>query len=152
MANPSPQLRIVRLPHGLSVELPQYASVGASGLDIRARVDTSVVITPGASALIPTGLALEIPAGYEGQVRPRSGLALKHRLMVVNSPGTIDADYRGELKIILGNFGAEPFTVNDGDRIAQLVIGPVTRVEIHEAAELSGTVRGVGGFGSTGKS
>ena len=131
-----PDVRIKRLPHGRNAELPAYASEGASGLDLRACVEAPLVIQPGATALIPTGLAFEIPRGYEGQVRARSGLALKHTLMVVNAPGTIDADYRGELKVILGNFGKEPFTVNHGERIAQLVICPVVQAKLIETQEL----------------
>ena len=145
------QLNFMRLPHSRGLEAPAYASAGASGLDLRACLESPVTIAAGASALVPTGFAVEIPQGYEGQVRPRSGLALKSRVMVVNSPGTIDCDYRGELKIILGNFGAEPFTIAHGDRIAQLCICPVARCDVREVKELSSSDRAAGGFGSTGK-
>ncbi|GHV73608.1 deoxyuridine 5'-triphosphate nucleotidohydrolase [Spirochaetia bacterium] len=130
--------------------LPEYATDGAAGADIRARTPLPIVIPPLGRARIPTGLALEITPGYEAQVRPRSGLAAKWGVTVLNSPGTIDSDYRGELGIILVNLGQEPFTVHDGDRIAQLVIAPVCRARMVEAASLSGTERGEGGFGSTG--
>jgi dUTP pyrophosphatase len=138
------------LPHGADLPLPAYATEGAAGLDLYAAVDAPVVIAPGSRALIPTGLSMAIPRGYEGQLRPRSGLALKHGITVLNSPGTIDWDYRGELKALLVNHGAEPFTVERGMRIAQLVIAPVTRVALRAVADLEGTVRGAGGYGSTG--
>ena len=130
---------------------PVYASEGAAGADLRAAVNGSVTLAPGARAVIPTGLVLEIPEGLEGVVRARSGLALRHGLGLLNGPGTIDSDYRGEVKVILGNFGQEPFTVNRGERIAQLVIAPVARAEWDEREELDGTGRGAGGFGHTGK-
>jgi dUTP pyrophosphatase len=133
-----------------SAWLPEYASGGAAGADLRARIAEPIVIPPLGRARIPTGLALEIPLSYEAQVRPRSGLAAKWGVTVLNSPGTIDADYRGELGILLVNLGQEPFTVHDGDRIAQLVIAPVCRAEMAIAASLSETERGEGGFGSTG--
>ena len=145
-------VKFCRLDQAGSTQLPAYASEGASGLDLRACLDEPVSIEPGSNALIATGLALEIPLGFEGQVRPRSGLALKHSIMVVNSPGTIDADYRGELKVILGNFGSEPFMINGGDRIAQLVICPVVQAQVVEVETLSDTERNAGGFGSTGVS
>jgi dUTP pyrophosphatase len=131
--------------------LPEYATAGAAGADIRAHLDQEAVIPPLGRVRIPTGLSLEIPPGFEAQVRPRSGLAARHGVTVLNSPGTIDSDYRGELEIILINLGSEAFTVNDGDRIAQLVIAPVSRALIEETAVLTGTERGSGGFGSTGK-
>jgi dUTP pyrophosphatase len=130
--------------------LPSYESGSASGMDLRALTGEDIVIPPLGRAKIPTGLFVEIPSGYEGQVRPRSGLALRSGVTVLNSPGTIDSDYRGELEIVLINLGAEPFTVKNGDRIAQMVISPVLRVEIVEAETLSETKRGGGGFGSTG--
>jgi dUTP pyrophosphatase len=130
--------------------LPEYATGGAAGADIRARIAEPVVIPPLGRARIPTGLALELPPSYEAQVRPRSGLAAKWGVTALNSPGTIDADYRGELGILLVNLGQEPFTVHDGDRIAQMVIAPVCRARMVEAASLSSTERGEGGFGSTG--
>lgn len=133
-----------------AVALPTYATADAAGLDLRAAIDEPVVLAPGERGLVPTGLALAIPRGYEGQVRPRSGLALRHGVTVVNSPGTIDADYRGEVGIVLVNHGNEPFTVNPGDRIAQLVLAPVLRAELELVDELPETERGVGGYGSTG--
>ncbi len=130
--------------------LPSYATAHSSGLDLAAAVREPLVLLPGQRALVPTGFRFEIPPGYEGQVRPRSGLALRSGISMVNSPGTIDADYRGELKVILINLGDEPFTVNRGDRIAQLVIAPVVRAELREGASLAETARGEGGFGHTG--
>jgi len=120
-------------------------------MDLRAAVREMVMIAPGSSALVPTGIAIAVPPGYEAQVRPRSGLALKHRIMVVNSPGTIDSDYRGELQVILGNFGQEPFSIARGDRIAQVVICPVAHAVLVETNDLGSTDRGAGGFGSTGR-
>jgi dUTP pyrophosphatase len=146
------QLQVRRLAHGADLPLPAYQSEGAAGLDLVAAVaaDAPVIIGPGRRALIPTGLAVALPAGTEGQVRPRSGLAARHGVTVLNSPGTIDADYRGEIQVILVNLGQEPFTVARGMRIAQLIIAPVTRVIICEARNLNETTRGVEGFGSTG--
>jgi dUTP diphosphatase len=145
-------VRVKRLPHGEGLPLPSYQSKEAAGLDVVAGVPEGapVAIPPGARALIPTGFALELPRGYEAQVRPRSGLALKHGITLLNSPGTIDSDYRGELMVILINHGAEPFLVRRGERIAQLVIAPVSHAEIVAAEELAATSRGPGGFGSTG--
>jgi dUTP pyrophosphatase len=145
-------LRVKRLPHGEGLPLPSYQSTHAAGLDVVAGVPQSspVEVKPGARALIPTGFALEIPVGYEAQVRPRSGLALKHGVTLLNSPGTIDSDYRGELMVILINHGSESFTVRRGDRIAQLVIAPVASVDIVAVDALGATERGQGGFGSTG--
>ena len=145
-------LRLKRLPHGEGLPLPSYQSKEAAGLDVVAGVPegAAVAIPPGARALIPTGFALELPRGYEAQVRPRSGLALKHGVTLLNSPGTIDSDYRGELMVILVNHGDEPFLVRRGERIAQLVIAPVSHAEIVAAEELAATSRGPGGFGSTG--
>jgi dUTP pyrophosphatase len=131
-------------------EAPNYETAGASGMDVRACIDTIVRIPAGAAAAIPTGLAFEIPSGYEMQTRPRSGLALKHGITLLNSPGTIDSDYRGELAIILVNLGDKDFTVHHGDRIAQLVFAPVVRASLTETTLLSETDRGAGGFGSTG--
>jgi dUTP pyrophosphatase len=130
--------------------LPEYATGGAAGADLRARLSSPVSVPPLGRARIPTGLVLEIPEGYEGQVRPRSGLAFKHGVTVLNSPGTIDSDYRGEVSVIIINLGNEDFTVKDGDRIAQLIIAPVCRAPFAEADGLSETDRGAGGFGSTG--
>jgi dUTP pyrophosphatase len=145
-------LRVKRLPHGEGLPLPCYQSKEAAGLDVVAGVPEGapVAIPPGARALISTGFALELPRGYEAQVRPRSGLALKHGVTLLNSPGTIDSDYRGELMVILINHGDEPFIVRRGDRIAQLVIAPVSHAEIVAAEALAATARGPGGFGSTG--
>ncbi len=126
-------------------------SAAAAGMDLCACLDAPVVIAPGARALLPTGLAIALPDGHEGQVRPRSGLAAKHGVTVLNSPGTIDADYRGEVKVILVNHGAEPFTVEHAERIAQLVVAPVARVTLAEVASLDDTPRGRGGFGHTGR-
>ncbi|MDR2901227.1 MAG: dUTP diphosphatase [Treponema sp.] len=130
--------------------LPQYESKGAAGADIRARIDGNLLVNPMQTVLVSTGLKMEIPAGYECQVRPRSGLAAKYGITVLNSPGTIDSDYRGEIKVILINLGQEPYTIQDGDRIAQLVFAPVVQINIEESLELSDTSRGSGGFGSTG--
>jgi dUTP pyrophosphatase len=145
---PDPVLRIAK--KDPRIPLPRYESEGASGLDIRAFPGADLAIPPLGRARIPTGLFLEIPPGFEAQVRPRSGLAARSGLTVLNSPGTIDSDYRGELEIIVINLGSEPFTVQNGDRIAQLVIGPVCRASILETEALSSTKRGSGGFGSTG--
>lgn len=145
-------LAIQRLPHAESLDLPAYETAGAAGMDLRAAVVDPVAIAPGGRAAIPTGLIMEIPEGFEGQVRPRSGLALKHGITCLNSPGTIDSDYRGEVKVILVNLGSDPFTIERGMRIAQIVIAPVTRVEIIETTAPSQTKRGAGGFGSTGAS
>lgn len=131
-------------------EIPQYASSGASGADVRAFLDEEMILKAGTSCLIPTGLKFAIPEGYEIQVRPRSGLALKHQITVLNTPGTIDADYRGELRVILMNHGKEDFTITPGMRIAQLVLAPVVQADFVVALELAGTQRGVGGFGHTG--
>jgi dUTP pyrophosphatase len=142
----------MRLPHGADLPLPSYQSASAAGLDLLAAVgaDAPVIIAPGQRALIPTGLAIALPAGTEGQVRPRSGLAARHGVTVLNSPGTIDSDYRGEIQIILVNFGQDSFSVTRGMRIAQLIIAPVLRVTIREITKLDETTRGVAGFGSTG--
>jgi dUTP pyrophosphatase len=141
-------VRIKRLPHGDGLPLPAYATPGAAGMDVVAAED--VTLAPGARHAVATGFSLAIPEGYEVQVRPRSGLALKHGISVPNTPGTIDSDYRGELKVILINHGAEPFPIHRGDRIAQLVLAPVTLAAWQEVAELDETARGAGGFGSTG--
>jgi dUTP pyrophosphatase len=129
---------------------PERSTPGAAGFDLRACLEAPLELAPGRIALVPTGLALAIPAGYEGQVRARSGLALRHGIAVVNGPGTIDSDYRGPLGVILGNLGAEPFTVSDGDRIAQIIFAPVIPVTLEERDDLSRTDRGEGGFGHTG--
>ena len=143
-------IRVVRLPHGLGLPLPAYATPGAAGCDLLAAVDDPVILAPGARAPVPTGLLIAVPAGYELQIRPRSGLALKHGIMVANSPGTIDEDYRGELQVILLNAGTEPFVIERGMRIAQAVLAPVVRAEWVEVEALDATMRGTAGFGSTG--
>ena len=139
---------VKRLPHGAGLPLPAYATSGAAGMDVVSAED--VVIAPGARHAVATGLSVAIPQGYEIQVRPRSGLALKHGITVPNTPGTIDSDYRGELKVILINHGTKPFAVARGDRVAQLVLAPVVQAAWDELAELDATERGEGGFGSTG--
>jgi dUTP diphosphatase len=146
------EVQLTRLPHGADLPLPSYQSAAAAGLDLVAAVaaDGPVIIAPGRWASIPTGLALALPPGSEGQVRPRSGLAAQHGVTVLNAPGTIDADYRGEVKVLLVNLGPEAFTVTRGMRIAQLVIARVARVRLVETADLAATKRGAGGFGSTG--
>ena len=143
-------IRVVRLPHGVGLPLPAYATPGAAGCDLLAAVDGAVTLAPGIRALVPTGLLIAVPAGYELQIRPRSGLALKHGIMVANSPGTIDEDYRGELQVILLNAGTEPFVIERGMRIAQAVLAPVVRAEWVEVEALDATMRGTAGFGSTG--
>jgi dUTP pyrophosphatase len=146
------KVKIKRLPHADGLPLPDYQTPDAAGFDLVAAVapDTTVTILPGARVLIPTGLIFEIPKKMEAQVRPRSGLAIKHGVTVLNSPGTIDADYRGEVAVILINLGKEPFVVTRGERIAQMVIAPFARVKLREVKKLSKTKRGAGGFGSTG--
>jgi dUTP pyrophosphatase len=144
------EIRLLRLPHGADLPLPQYQSRQAAGLDLVAAIDAPVMIARGSRALIPTGLAIALPEGTEGQVRPRSGLAVRHGVSVLNAPGTIDADYRGEIQVVLINLGEEPFTVTRGMRIAQLVIAPVLRATVTGVAALDDTSRGSGGFGSTG--
>jgi len=141
---------IQRLPHAADLALPRYETEHAAGLDLSACIPADITLAPGKRALIPTGFAIALPAGYEAQVRPRSGLAAKHGVTVLNSPGTIDADYRGELGVILINHGDVAFTVSRGMRIAQLVIAAVAQAVLAEVAELSATDRGAGGFGSTG--
>lgn len=141
-------VQVKRLPHGNGLDLPRYATEGAAGMDVVSA--ETVTLQPGARHPVATGLALAIPQGFEIQVRPRSGLALKHGITVPNTPGTIDSDYRGELKVIMINHGTEPFPIERGDRIAQLVLAPVTQAGWDEVAELEDTARGAGGFGSTG--
>lgn len=138
------------LPHAAGLPLPAYASAGSAGLDLLAALDAALTLEPGARALVPTGLVIALPEGYEAQVRPRSGLALKAGLTVLNSPGTIDADYRGEIGVILVNLGPEAFTVTRGMRIAQLVVAPFSRARLRDGANLDDTERGAGGFGSSG--
>jgi len=143
-------LRIKPLPHFEGLNLPAYETKGSAGLDLSAAIDEPIVLGKGSRCLVPTGLCIELPFQHEGQIRPRSGLAVKHGVTVLNSPGTIDEDYRGEVKIPLINHGDEDFVVSRGMRIAQLIIAPVVQVEIETVSELSSTVRGSGGFGSTG--
>jgi dUTP pyrophosphatase len=146
-------LRVVQLPHAAGLPLPAYATAGAAGLDLVAALpeDAPLTLAPGARAAVPTGLVIALPPGHEGQVRPRSGLALRHGLTVLNAPGTIDEDYRGEVQVLLVNLGAEPVTLRRGERIAQLVVAPVTRVRVSQAETFEWTGRGSGGFGSTGR-
>ncbi len=148
------RVRIIQLDHAQGLPLPQYQSKGAAGLDLLAAINTQspVTLAPGARALIPTGLVLEIPAGYEAQVRPRSGLALNYGITVLNSPGTIDSDYRGEVGVVLANLGHAAYEIRRGDRIAQLVFSPVAHASLVAAKLVSSTSRGAGGFGSTGTS
>ena len=144
---------VARLPHGAGLPLPDYATPDSAGMDLLAAVDDLLSLAPGERGLVPTGLAIALPAGYEAQVRPRSGLALKHGVTVLNSPGTIDADYRGEVKVILANLGNEAFTITRGMRIAQMVVSAVTQTawrEVASDADLPESRRGAGGFGSTG--
>ncbi|MEX2616146.1 MAG: dUTP diphosphatase [Alphaproteobacteria bacterium] len=141
---------VQRLPHGADLPLPEYATAGSAGLDLLAANADPMTLAPGARILVPTGLAIALPQGYEAQVRPRSGLALKNGITVLNSPGTVDADYRGEIGVILANLGTEPFAISRGMRIAQMVVAPVTRIAWAEADALPGTARGAGGYGSTG--
>jgi dUTP pyrophosphatase len=147
------KIEIRQLPHGEGLALPAYQSAHAAGLDLLAAVPegSPLILAPGTHALVPTGLTIALPPGYEAQVRPRSGLAAKHGVTVLNSPGTIDADYRGEIGVLLINHGAKPFPIQRGERIAQMVIASVARVELVTAASLSATERGDGGFGSTGR-
>jgi dUTP pyrophosphatase len=147
----NPAIAVVRLAGGAGLPLPAYMSPGAAGADIVAAVADDLVLLPGARALVPTGFSLEVPAGYEVQVRPRSGLAIKHGVTCLNSPGTIDSDYRGEVGVILVNLGGEPFVVRRGERIAQLVVAPVVQAAFGEVAALAASARGEGGFGSTGR-
>lgn len=149
----APTIRLNWLPHGTGLELPSYATTQAAGMDLRAAVpdDSPVVLEAGSRRLIETGMALALPRGFEAQIRPRSGLAIRHGITCLNTPGTIDCDYRGEIKVILINLGNEPFTVNRGDRIAQMVIAPVVQAQIMQVDVLDETGRGAGGFGSTGK-
>ncbi len=145
-------MRIRRLPHADGLPLPAYETAGAAGMDVRAAVEAPLTLATGAIALVPTGFVLEVPEGFEMQVRPRSGLAARHGVTLPNSPATIDSDYRGEVRVIVQNLGAEPFVVERGARIAQMVLQRVPRVEWVEVEELSDTARGAGGFGHTGAS
>lgn len=144
------KVELKRLSHGRGIEIPAYMTPHSAGMDLPAAVDEPLPIQPGQVVLVPTGFALAIPPGYEGQVRPRSGLAVKHGLTVINAPGTIDADYRGEVKVALVNLGREPVTIKRGDRVAQLIISRVWQAELEEVDELPSSQRGQGGFGHTG--
>jgi dUTP pyrophosphatase len=144
------EVLVLRLAHGAGLPLPSLATAGAAGADLHAAVAGELVLQPGERAAVPTGLVLAVPPGYEAQVRPRSGLALRHGVTVANAPGTVDSDYRGEVMAILVNLGRDPFVIRRGDRIAQLVVAPVRRASFRECAELPATSRGAGGFGSTG--
>jgi dUTP pyrophosphatase len=141
---------IQRLPHGAELELPAYQSAGAAGLDLCAALTEEVILDPGARAVVPTGVAIALPDGFEAQVRPRSGLAARHGVTVLNAPGTVDADYRGEVKVVLVNLGTAPFAIRRGLRVAQLVVAPVARVDWRETSSLPASPRDAGGFGSTG--
>ena len=145
------QVLVSVLPHGEGLELPSYATAGSAGCDLRAAIAAELVLPPGGRCLVPTGISVAIPPGHEGQVRMRSGLALSHGLTLLNAPGTIDSDYRGEIRVIVANMGSEPVTLRRGDRIAQLVFAPVVRARLERVSELPGTERSDGGFGSTGK-
>jgi len=151
--NDAVKVEILQLPHGAGLPLPAYQTAHAAGLDLVAAVpeDAPVVIEPGKYAMVPTGLSIALPEGFEAQARPRSGLAAKHGVTVLNAPGTIDADYRGEIAVILINHGSAAFTIRRGERIAQMVIAPVAQAELVTVAMLSSTMRGGGGFGSTGR-
>jgi len=144
------EVAIRRLEHGADLPLPAYETAGSAGLDLLAAVDADLILHPGERQLVPSGIAIALPSGYEAQIRPRSGLAAKHGITLLNAPGTIDADYRGEIKVILANLGADAFTVTRGMRIAQMVVAPVSRVVWSAAEALGDTARGAGGFGSTG--
>jgi dUTP pyrophosphatase len=148
-----PQIAVLQLAHAEGLPLPAYETEGAAGADLRAALDDgeAITIAPGQTVMVPTGLKIALPDGFEGQVRPRSGLAARHGVTVLNSPGTIDADYRGEVKVMLVNLGPEPFRLERGERIAQLVIAPVVQAQFLIADNLPATVRGEGGFGSTGR-
>jgi dUTP pyrophosphatase len=144
-------LPVTVLPHGEGLELPAYATPGSAGCDLRAAIVEPLTLAPGARALVPTGIAVAIPEGFEGQVRMRSGLAIRHGLTLLNGPGTIDADYRGEIQVILANLGSDPVTLSRGERIAQLVVAPVARARLERREALPETKRHDGGFGSTGR-
>ncbi|MCO5073592.1 MAG: dUTP diphosphatase [Rhizobiaceae bacterium] len=152
MEKTAPLIGLVRLPHSSGLPLPAYETDGSAGMDLRAALpeDRQIVILPGRRALVPTGLVMEIPEGFEGQIRPRSGLAFKHGITCLNTPGTIDSDYRGEVQVLLINLGDQDFRVSRGMRIAQIVIAPVTRATVEERSIAADTIRGTGGFGSTG--
>lgn len=143
-------IQFKKLPHASDLPLPSYESEYAAGMDLRAALEESITLNPNERTLVPTGLKMAMPKGYEAQIRPRSGLAYRNGITMLNTPGTIDADYRGELKVLAVNLGEKKFVINHGDRIAQMIIAPVTQAEIHQVENLSETERGAGGFGSTG--
>lgn len=144
------KLQVQRLPEGKGLPLPRYMTDHAAGMDLCAAVEEEVILAPGEARLVPTGFKIAVPAGYEAQIRPRSGLAARHGVTLLNAPGTVDADYRGQVCVVVINHGSEPFAIRRGDRIAQMVIAPVSRVEVEEVAELDDTARSEGGFGHTG--
>lgn len=144
------QVKVVVLAHGKDLDLPTYETTGSAGMDLRAAIDEPIRLNPMERALVPNGIKIALPQGYEAQVRPRSGLAVKHGVTVLNTPGTVDSDYRGELKTTIINLGSEPFLINRGDRIAQMIVAPVIQAEMIEIDSLDETERGEGGFGSTG--
>jgi dUTP pyrophosphatase len=144
------EIAVTRLPHNADLPLPAYETAQSAGMDLAAAIEEPITLAPGSRVMVPTGLAIALPDGYEAQVRPRSGLAARNGVTVLNTPGTIDADYRGEVKVILINLGDETFEIERGMRIAQMVVSPVTQAAFSEVAELSETARGTGGFGSTG--
>lgn len=144
------RVAVRRLPHGAGLPLPEYATADSAGVDLMAAIEAPLTLAPGARALVPAGIAIALPSGYEAQVRPRSGLAIKHGIILPNAPGTIDADYRGEIQVILANLGTETFTIEPGMRIAQMVVAPVSRVAWEPVDALPDSGRGAGGFGSTG--
>jgi len=145
------EVKVQRLPHAADLPLPRYETAQSAGMDLRAAIAEDITLNPGARTLVPTGLVVALPDGYEAQIRPRSGLALKHGITCLNTPGTIDADYRGEVKVLLINLGSEPVTFTRGDRIAQMVVAPVIQAVWREVDSLDETVRGAGGFGSSGR-
>ena len=147
----APILRIKRLPHAQGLDLPAYQTAGAAGADLRAAIEAPLRLSPMQRASVPTGLVLEIPDGFEVQLRPRSGLAARHGVTLVNTPGTVDSDYRGEIAVLLVNLGSEPVTIERAERIAQMVLAPVVRASFEEVDEVSDSARGSGGFGSTGR-
>ena len=144
-------IEIKRLSHAMGLPLPQYQTLGSAGMDLPAAIENTKFINPGERVLIPTGFALALPSSLEAQIRPRSGLALRNGVTVLNAPGTIDSDYRGEIKVIIFNHGNDDFIINNGDRIAQMILAPVVKIEFEEINDLPETIRGEGGFGSTGK-
>jgi dUTP pyrophosphatase len=144
------KLQVQRLPEGKGLPLPRYMTDHAAGMDLCAAVEEEVILSPGEARLVPTGFKIAVPAGYEAQIRPRSGLAARHGVTLLNAPGTVDADYRGQVCVVVVNHGREPFVIRRGDRVAQMVIAPVSRVEVEEVAELDETARNEGGFGHTG--